>query len=190
MYSVFLDNRFDIAKLLLQHKADPNLVSKVTFKGMKREVYYLPLTFAADRLPIDYMKVLLEYSADPSVAYVSRDGKKHLNATYPMNVVVKSTYLPSKWSRDEYLDDIRNKIELLLSYGADFSTKDNVAYTVFEDAEINPEILLYIMDKEKNTKLYGSKLMKNSKNSWKNSNQETRVIYEKIINKLTEAGYK
>ena len=42
MYSVFLDNRFDIAKLLLQHKADPNLVSKVTFKGMKREVYYLP----------------------------------------------------------------------------------------------------------------------------------------------------
>ena len=32
--------------------------------------------------------------------------------------------------------------------------------------------------------------MKNSKNSWKNSNQETRVIYEKIINKLTEAGYK
>ena len=136
------------------------------------------------------MKVLLEYGADPSVAYVSRDGKKHLNATYPMNVVVKSTYLPSKWSRDEYFDDIRNKIELLLSYGADFSTKDNVGYAVFEDAEINPEILLYIMDKEKNTKLYGSKLMKNSKNSWKNSNQETRVIYEKIINKLTEAGYK
>ena len=70
MYSVFLDNRFDIAKLLLQHKADPNLVSKVFSKKQKREVYYLPITFAAERLPIDYMKVLLEYSADPSAAYV------------------------------------------------------------------------------------------------------------------------
>ena len=67
---VSLDNRFDIAKLLLQHKADPNLVSKVFSKKQKREVYYLPITFAAERLPIDYMKVLLEYSADPSAAYV------------------------------------------------------------------------------------------------------------------------
>ena len=70
MYSVFLDNRFDIAKLLLQHKADQNLVSKVFSKKQKREVYYLPITFATERLPIDYMKVLLEYSADPSAAYV------------------------------------------------------------------------------------------------------------------------
>ncbi|WP_162616851.1 hypothetical protein [Aggregatibacter kilianii] len=135
------------------------------------------------------MKMLLEYGADPSNVYINSDGKKHLYATYPMNVVVKSTHLRSRWSREEYLNDIRNKIELLLSYNANFSTKDNVGYTVFEDAEINPEILLYIMDKEKNTKLYSSRLLKMSKNSLKNSDQKMKVLYEEIINKLTEAGY-
>ena len=189
MYAIFLDNRFDIAEMLLKNKANPNLVSKITFKNKSKESYYLPLAFASERLPIEYMKLLLQYGADPNNIYVSDNEKKHLHTTYPMNVVVKSLYLPSIWSRDEYISDIKDKINLLLKYGANFGTKDNVGHTVFENAEINPEILLYIMNKEKNTGLYGNRLMNMLKNSLKNSNETTKRTYEEIIKKLTAAGY-
>lgn len=189
MYSVFLDNRFDIAKILLQNKANPNLISRVLFDGDKKYTYLLPLTVAVEDMPIDYMKLLLEYGAAPNYAYVDEKGRVPLNADYAIHRAVHSSYILWKWEREDFMNDIKARVELLLSYGASLATKDGMGYTVYENARTNPEILLYLMNKNPNSLEYGSKLLRMSKNSLKVSAEHLRSINEEIIRRLVELGY-
>lgn len=188
MYSVFLDNRFEIAKILLQHKANPNLVSKVYFPEFKMVDEYLPLTFASERLPIEYMKLLLEHGADPNYAYVDEKGQIPLNARQAIHGAVGSSYILWKWEREDYMNDIKARVDLLLNYGADINSIGSMNESVVESAEPNPEIVVYLMNKGADHRLYGKKVLRVYKEILR-VGPEVKPYQEEVIRRLTELGY-
>ena len=187
LYSVFLDERLEITKLLLKNNANPNQISKVLSKDKKDIRYYLPLTFVADDRPIEYMELLLKYGADPN--YFSRDntGDIALNAMPAINAAVRSAYILDKWDRKDFMNDIKARIELLLKYGADINSIGSMGKTVVEWANSNTEIVLYLMDKGADHRLYGKKMLKRVKNTLRANPDDEHA--KEIIRRLTELGY-
>ncbi|SUT95136.1 Ankyrin repeats (3 copies) [[Actinobacillus] rossii] len=186
-YSVMLDNRFEIAELLLKHNADPNKVSKALSNSKKYEFYYLPLTSVSTNKPIKYMELLLKYGANPNYFYRDNTGDIALNAMPAINAAVRSAYILWEWDRKDFMNDIKARIELLLKYGADINSIGSMGKTVVEWADSNPEIVLYLMDKGADHRLYGKNLLRTSKRSLKaNPNNSYR---QEIIHRLTELGY-
>lgn len=186
LYSVILDNRIEIAQLLLEYGADPNQVSKRLSRN--KYVYYLPLTFVADDQPIEYMKLLLKYGAKANYGYRDEKGKMPLYAMYPLNAAVRSSYILNKWNREDFMNDIKARIELLLEYGADINSIGAMNESVVLSADNNPEIVLYLMDKGTDHSLYGKKLLNNMKNTLRaNPNDEEA---KEIIRRLEALGYK
>ncbi|WP_109079380.1 ankyrin repeat domain-containing protein [Aggregatibacter kilianii] len=188
LYSLFLDDRFKIVELLLQHNADPNQVSKVLSENKKRYVYYLPLTFVSDDKPIEYMELLLKYGANPNYAYRDEKGEIPLYAMYPINAAVRSSYILNRWSREDYMNDIKARVELLLQHGADINSIGATGRSVVEFSLMNREIILYLMDKGADHRIYGEKLLRSSEKLLKaNPNDEN---LKEIIRRLRELGYK
>ena len=188
LYSVFLDERLEITKLLLKNNANPNQISKVLSKDKKDIRYYLPLTFVADDRPIEYMELLLKYGANPNYFYKDNTGNIALNAMPAINAAVRSAYILDKWDRKDFMNDIKARIDLLLEYGADINSIGSMGKTVVEWANSNPEIVLYLMDKGADHRLYGKNLLRTSKRLLKaNPNNSYR---QEIIRRLTELGYK
>lgn len=185
LYSVMLDNRLDIAELLLQYKADPNKVSKVLYH--KRHVYYLPLTSVSMNKSIEYMELLLKYGADPNQFAYDDTGGIALNAMPAINAAVRSAYILYEWSREDYMNDIKARIELLLKYGASIDSIGAMNQSVVESAASEPEIVLYLMDKRADHRIYGKKLLKWMKNSLEASPNDKDV--QEIIRRLNELGY-
>lgn len=99
LYSVMLDNRFEIAELLLKYNADPNKVSKILSNSKKYEFYYLPLTSVSTNKPIKYIELLLKYGANPNYFYRDNTGDIALNAMPAMNAAVRSAYILWEWDR-------------------------------------------------------------------------------------------
>ena len=177
LYSVMLDNRFEIAELLLKHNADPNKVSKLLSNSKKYELYYLPLTSVSVNKSIQYMELLLKYGANPNYFYRDNTGDIALNAMPAINAAVRSAYILNEWDRTDFMNDIKARIDLLLEYGA-----------VVEWANSNPEIVLYLMDKGADHRLYGTKMLKRVKNTLR-ANPDDEYAKE-IIRRLIELGYK
>ncbi|UXN36540.1 hypothetical protein N8E87_10270 [Avibacterium paragallinarum] len=187
MYSVFLDNRIEIIRLLFRYGADPHLVSNVYFPKYKSNLYYLPLTFASSNESIEYVKLLLENGADPNYFYKDSTGRIALNAMPAINAAVRSAYILNKWDRKDFMNDIKARIELLLEYGADINSIGAMGKTVVEWANSNTEIVLYLMDKGADHRLYGKKMLKRVKNTLRaNPNDEEA---KEIIRRLTALGY-
>lgn len=188
LYSVMLDNRFEIAELLLQYNADPNKVSKIISKRTNYELYYLPLTSVSTNKPIKYMELLLKHGANPNYFYRDNTGNIALNAMPAINAAVRSAYILWEWDREDFMNDIKARIELLLEYGADINSIGSMGETVVESANSNTEIVLYLMDKGADHRLYGKKMLKRVKNTLRaNPNDEEA---KEIIRRLTELGYK
>ncbi|WP_424406617.1 ankyrin repeat domain-containing protein [Pasteurella sp. PK-2025] len=188
MYSVFLDNRFEIAELLLKYKADPNKVSRDLSKNKKRYVYYLPLTFASERLPIKYMELLLRYGAKANYGYIDENGRMPLNAMYPINAAVRSSYILWEWEREDFMNDIKARVDLLLKYGADINSRGSLGKSVVEFSLSNPEIILYLMDKGADHKIYGQKILRGAKKLLKSNHNNMKL--REIIRRLEALGYK
>lgn len=186
LYSVILDNRIEIAQLLLDYGADPNQVSKRLSRN--KYIYYLPLTFVADDQPIEYMKLLLKYGAKANYGYRDEKGKMPLYAMYPLNAAVRSSYILNKWNREDFMNDIKARIELLLEYGADINSIGAMGNTVVEWADSNPEIVLYLMDKGADHRLYGKELLRTSKRLLQAS--PNNIDRQEIIHRLEALGYK
>ncbi len=187
LYSVMLDNRFEIAELLLKHNADPNKVSKLLSNSKKYELYYLPLTSVSVNKSIQYMELLLKYGANPNYFYRDNTGDIALNAMPAINAAVRSAYILDKWDRKDFMNDIKARIDLLLEYGADINSIGSMGKTVVEWADSNPEIVLYLMDKGADHRLYGKNLLRTSKRLLKaNPNNSYR---QEIIRRLTALGY-
>ena len=105
-----------------------------------------------------------------------------------INSAVRSAYILDKWDRKDFMNDIKARIELLLKYGADINSIGSMGKTVVEWADSNPEIVLYLMDKGADHRLYGNNLLRTSKRLLKaNPNNSDR---QEIIRRLTELGYK
>lgn len=186
-YSVMLDNRFEIAELLLKHNADPNKVSKALSNSKKYEFYYLPLSYASANKSIKYITLLLKYGADPNKIYKNKEGRIELDAMPAINSAVRSAYILDKWDRKDFMNDIKARIDLLLEYGADINSIGSMGKTVVEWANSNTEIVLYLMDKGADHRLYGKKMLKRVKNTLRaNPNDEEA---KEIIRRLTELGY-
>lgn len=186
-YSVMLDNRFEIAELLLKHNADPNKVSKALSNSKKYEFYYLPLSYASANKSIKYITLLLKYEADPNKIYKNKEGRIELDAMPAINSAVRSAYILNEWDRKDFMNDIKARIELLLKYGADINSIGSMGKTVVEWADSNPEIVLYLMDKGADHRLYGKNLLRTSKRLLKaNPNNSSR---QEIIRRLTALGY-
>lgn len=187
LYSVMLDNRFEIAELLLKHNADPNKVSKLLSNSKKYEFYYLPLSYASANKSIKYITLLLKYGADPNKIYKNKEGRIELDAMPAINSAVRSAYILNEWDRKDFMNDIKARIELLLKYGADINSIGSMGKTVVEWADSNPEIVLYLMDKGADHRLYGKNLLRTSKRLLKaNPNNSYR---QEIIRRLTALGY-
>ncbi|MEH8043820.1 hypothetical protein P9098_11865, partial [Gallibacterium anatis] len=186
LYSVMLDNRFDIAELLLKYNADPNKVSKILSKSKKNEFYYLPLTSVSTNKFIQYMELLLRYGANPNYFYRGKWGIE-LNAMPAINAAVRSAYILNKWDREDFMNDIKARIELLLEYGADINSIGAMGLTVVEWADSNPEIVLYLMDKGADHRLYGKKLLRGAKIDLEASPNDQEI--KEIIRRLTALGY-
>ncbi|MFZ7143529.1 ankyrin repeat domain-containing protein [Avibacterium avium] len=184
MYSVMLDNRFEIAELLLKYNADPNKVSKIL--DDKYELYYLPLTSVSVNKSIQYMELLLKYGANPNDFYRGKWGIE-LNAMPAINSAVRSAYILNKWDRKDFMNDIKARIELLLEYGADINSIGAMGKTVVEWAESNPEIVLYLMDKGADHHIYGKNLLRTSKRLLKATPNNS--YRQEIIRRLTALGY-
>lgn len=187
-YSVMLDNRFEIAELLLKHNADPNKVSKALSNSKKYEFYYLPLSYASANKSIKYITLLLKYGADPNKIYKNKEGRIELDAMPAINSAVRSAYILDKWDRKDFMNDIKARIDLLLEYGADINSIGSMGKTVVEWANSNPEIVLYLMDKGADHRLYGTKMLKRVKNTLR-ANPDDEYAKE-IIRRLIELGYK
>ncbi|MDY5437035.1 ankyrin repeat domain-containing protein [Peptostreptococcus porci] len=186
-YSVMLDNRFEIAELLLKHNADPNKVSKALSNSKKYEFYYLPLSYASANKSIKYITLLLKYGADPNKIYKNKEGRIELDAMPAINSAVRSAYILDKWDRKDFMNDIKARIELLLKYGADINSIGSMGKTVVEWANSNPEIVLYLMDKGADHRLYGTKMLKRVKNTLRANPDDEHA--KEIIRRLTELGY-
>ena len=187
LYSVMLDNRFEIAELLLKNNANPNKVSMILSNSKKYKFYYLPLTSVSSDESIEYMKLLLKYGADPNYFYRDDTGDIALNAMPAINAAVRSAYILNKWDRKDFMNDIKARIELLLEYGADINSIGAMGKTVVEWANSNTEIVLYLMDKGADHRLYGKKMLKRVKNTLRaNPNDEEA---KEIIRRLTALGY-
>ena len=184
LYSVMLDNRFEIAELLLKYNADPNKVSKIL--DDKYEFYYLPLTSVSVNKSIQYMELLLKYGANPNDFYRGKWGIE-LNAMPAINAAVRSAYILNKWNRKDFMNDIKARIELLLEYGADINSIGAMGKTVVEWAESNPEIVLYLMDKGADHHIYGKNLLRTSKRLLKATPNNS--YRQEIIRRLTALGY-
>ncbi|WIM80648.1 ankyrin repeat domain-containing protein [Gallibacterium anatis] len=184
LYSVMLDNRFEIAELLLKYNADPNKVSKIL--DDKYEFYYLPLTSVSVNKSIQYMELLLKYGANPNDFYRGKWGIE-LNAMPAINAAVRSAYILNKWDRKDFMNDIKARIELLLEYGADINSIGAMGLTVVEWAESNPEIVLYLMDKGAAHHIYGKNLLRTSKRLLKATPNNS--YRQEIIRRLTALGY-
>lgn len=187
LYSVMLDNRFEIAELLLKHNADPNKVSKLLSNSKKYEFYYLPLTSVSVNKSIQYMELLLKYGANPNYFYRDNTGDIALNAMPAINAAVRSAYILWEWDRKDFMNDIKARIELLLKYGADINSIGSMGKTVVEWANSNPEIVLYLMDKGADHRLYGTKMLKRVKNTLRANPDDEHA--KEIIRRLTELGY-
>ncbi len=186
-YSVMLDNRFEIAELLLKHNADPNKVSKALSNSKKYEFYYLPLSYASANKSIKYITLLLKYGADPNKIYKNKEGRIELDAMPAINAAVRSAYILDKWDRKDFMNDIKARIDLLLEYGADINSIGSMGKTVVEWANSNPEIVLYLMDKGADHRLYGTKMLKRVKNTLRANPDDEHA--KEIIRRLTELGY-
>ena len=187
MYSIFLDNRYKIAELLLQHNADPNLVSYIYFPKYKQKSYYLPLTFSAESKSIEDMQLLLKYGAKANYTYINAKGEKPLHAMYPINAAVRSAYILNKWSREDFMNDIKARIDLLLKHGADINSIGSMGKSVVEWADSNAEIVLYLMDKGAYHRIYGKKLLKDTK-LFSEIHPKNNYLKE-IIRRLEALGY-
>ncbi|MFZ7308595.1 ankyrin repeat domain-containing protein [Avibacterium avium] len=187
MYSVMLDNRFEISELLLKYNADPNKVSKALSNSKKYEFYYLPLSYASANKSIKYMSLLLKYGADPNKIYKNKAGRIELDAMPAINSAVRSAYILNKWDRKDFMNDIKARIELLLEYGADINSIGAMGKTVVEWAESNPEIVLYLMDKGADHHIYGKNLLRTSKRLLKATPNNS--YRQEIIRRLTALGY-
>lgn len=163
LYSVMLDNRFEIAELLLKYNADPNKVSKILSNSKKYEFYYLPLTSVSTNKPIKYIELLLKYGANPNYFYRDNTGDIALNAMPAMNAAVRLAYILWEWDREDFMNDIKARIELLLEHSADINSIGSMGKTVVEWANSNTEIVLYLMDKSAVHRLYGTKMLKRVK---------------------------
>lgn len=189
MYAVFLDQRFEIAELLLKNGANPNLVSKVLSKDKKRYNYYLPLTFVAEDQSIEYIKLLLRYGADPNYAYRDEKGKMPLTAMYAINAAARSSYFLKEWERKDFINDVKARINLLVKYGADINSVGNMNKCVVEfAANTKPEIALYLMDKGADHRLYGEKVTRLYRRILKNG-VNLNAEEKEILDRLTKLGY-
>lgn len=187
MYAIFLDNRHEIAELLLQHNADPNLVSYIYFPKYKQKSYYLPLTFSAESKSIEDMQLLLKYGAKANYTYINTKGEKPLHAMYPINAAVRSAYILNKWSREDFMNDIKARIDLLLKHGADINSIGNMGKSAIEFSIGDSEITLYLMDKGADHRIYGKKLLRSAKIRLE-ANQNDMELRE-VIRRLEALGY-
>ncbi|MBF0752617.1 MULTISPECIES: ankyrin repeat domain-containing protein [unclassified Pasteurella] len=188
LYSVMLENRFEIAELLLKNNANPNKVSMILSNSKKYKFYYLPLTSVSSDESIEYMKLLLKYGADPNYFYRDDTGDIALNAMPAINAAVRSAYILNKWNREDFMNDIKARIELLLENGADINSIGSVGKTVVEWADSNPEIVLYLMDKGADHRLYGKELLRTSKRLLQAN--PNNIHRQEIIRRLEALGYK
>ena len=129
----------------------------------KYKFYYLPLTSVSSDESIEYMKLLLKYGVDPNYFYRDDTGDIALNAMPAINAAVRSAYILNKWNREDFMNDIKARVELLLEYGADINSIGSVGKKVVEWADSNPEIVLYLMNKGADHRLYGKKLLRRAK---------------------------
>lgn len=188
LYSVMLENRFEIAELLLKNNANPNKVSMILSNSKKYKFYYLPLTSVSSDESIEYMKLLLKYGVDPNYFYRDDTGDIALNAMPAINAAVRSAYILNKWNREDFMNDIKARVELLLEYGADINSIGSVGKTVVEWADSNPEIVLYLMNKGADHRLYGKKLLRRAKIDLEASPNDQDI--KEIIRRLEALGYK
>lgn len=172
MYAVFLYNRSDIIRTLLEAGADPNQISivyspkyksdYVNVANIEGERCYLPLSLAASSSPISDMQQLLKYGAQASrdlnkdPYYKQFGGNKGL----PLFAVVDAVYDEKGWSREDWMNDIKKRIDLLISYGADINEPNYLGLSLVDESSTNLEITEYLMNKGANPKLYGEKLAK------------------------------
>ena len=134
------------------------------------------------------MKLLLKYGADPNYFYRDDTGDIALNAMPAINAAVRSAYFSHEWSREDFINDIKARIELLLEHGADINSIGSMGKTVVEWSDNNPEIALYLIDKGADHSLYGKILLKRAKIDLE-ANPNNQYTKE-IIRRLTALGYK
>ncbi|KMK51393.1 hypothetical protein RO21_06705 [[Actinobacillus] muris] len=172
MYAVFLKDRFEITKYLLENGADPNQISVVDFPEYKSKYVnianqagqdvYLPLSLASSNRKIDYIKLLLKYGAkanrdlNKDSYYKQFGGNKGL----PLFAAVDAVYNEKGWSREDWMNDIKKRIDLLISYGADINEPNYLGLSLVDESSTNLEITEYLMNKGATPKLYGEKLAK------------------------------
>ena len=166
-----------LSKLLVNYKNKLN-IKVLCFDELLRK----------HNVPYGDKKLLLKYGAKANYGYRDEKGKMPLYAMYPLNAAVRSSYILNKWNREDFMNDIKARIELLLEYGADINSIGAMGNTVVEWADSNPEIVLYLMDKGADHRLYGKELLRTSKRLLQAS--PNNIDRQEIIHRLEALGYK
>lgn len=198
MYSVFLQDRFEITNVLLAAGADPNIVSTITFTAYHAEGISaantpgvrnkLPLHSMAKGEPLERLQVLLEHGADPNQSLTNS------GSDYPVlyEAATSNTGILDIYASDE---DSLKRVELQLQYGLDIKKQTQVEKSInpLRNAYFSDHIntILFMIEQGADITASGADLVRMIKKDFARkigsdlSNAKKRIL----LDKLTELGY-